>query len=147
MYSRYIFLQKEVIMSYTMDAVQMNTRIDRTLKREGDAALAAAGYTPSQAVRALWEIAVKLRKSPEKLRTLLSGPASNSVTQELQNNLVKETTSTEDEGLRAHRERIASIQKRFADLGIDTSVPFADEKSDEEALEAALFERYWEEHK
>lgn len=133
-------------MSYTMDTVQMNTRIDRTLKREGDAALAAAGYTPSQAVRAIWELAVKLRKNPEKLRALLSEQPSTPGVQAPGNSLSEEATPANDDGLRAHRERMATIQKRFDDLGIDTSMPYADDESDEEALEAALFERYWEEH-
>lgn len=133
-------------MSYTMDTVQMNTRIDRTLKREGDAALAAAGYTPSQAVRAIWELAVKLRKNPEKLRALLSEQPSTPGVQAPGNSLSEEATPANDDGLRAHRERMATIQKRFDDLVIDTSMPYADDESDEEALETALFERYWEEH-
>lgn len=114
-------------MSYSMDTVQMNTRIDRTLKREGDAALAAAGYTPSQAVRAIWELAVKLRKNPEKLRALLSGRPSTPGVQAPGNSLSEEATPANDDGLRAHRERMATIQKRFDDLGIDTSMPYADD--------------------
>ena len=59
-------------MPAVMDAVQMNVRIDRELKREGDAALATIGYTPSQAVRALWENAVRLRRNPDALRNYLA---------------------------------------------------------------------------
>ena len=33
---------------------QMNTRIDRTLKSQGDEVLARFGYTPSQAIRGLY---------------------------------------------------------------------------------------------
>lgn len=57
-------------MSSTMTA-QVNARIDGNLKREGDDALAAAGLTPTQAVRALWELAVNLRDAPDQLRALL----------------------------------------------------------------------------
>ena len=35
--------------------VQINTRVPAELKEQGDLALARAGYTPAQAVRALWE--------------------------------------------------------------------------------------------
>ena len=105
-------------MSYSIDTLQVNTRVDRTLKREGDAALAAAGYTPSQAVRANWELAVKLRKNPEKLRALLSGQPSTPGVQAPGNSLSEEATPANDDGLRAHRERMATIQKRFDDLGI-----------------------------
>lgn len=55
-------------MAAVTDAVQMNVRLDRSLKREGDAALAEAGYTPSQAVRAVWELAVRLRNQPGRLQ-------------------------------------------------------------------------------
>ena len=46
---------------------QMNFRIDEDLKRRGDAALAAAGYTGSGAVRALWAFAAKHEHDPEKV--------------------------------------------------------------------------------
>lgn len=35
-------------------AVQMNTRLERSIKIGGDAVLNQCGYNPSQAVRALW---------------------------------------------------------------------------------------------
>lgn len=50
---------------------QVNARIDANLKREGDDALAAAGLTPTQAVRALWELAVNLKDAPGQLRAAL----------------------------------------------------------------------------
>lgn len=59
---------------------QMNTRIEADLKRQGDAALARAGYSPSQAVRALWSFAARNAHAPsdvaDMLRTLdgLDGP-------------------------------------------------------------------------
>lgn len=56
-----------------MQTVQMNTRIDANLKAEGDLALACAGYTPSQAVRALWTLAVKNKNHPEAMRSILDG--------------------------------------------------------------------------
>lgn len=51
--------------------VQMNTRIGKDLKRRGDAALAKAGFTPSRAVRALWEFASKHEDDPEAIERYL----------------------------------------------------------------------------
>ena len=43
----------------TTDMVQMNTRISRSLKERGDAALQRAGYSPSQAVRKLMFVSTR----------------------------------------------------------------------------------------
>lgn len=64
-------------MPVTVDTTQMNVRIGSSLKREGDAVLAEAGYTPSQAVRAVWELAVRLRNQPGRLREILEDAASD----------------------------------------------------------------------
>lgn len=50
---------------------QVNARISPQLKSLGDAALAAAGLTPTQAVRAVWELAEKHADDPQGLRDLL----------------------------------------------------------------------------
>ena len=47
---------------------QMNVRIDEDLRVRGNLALQAAGYTPSQAVRELWEFAARNRFEPEVIR-------------------------------------------------------------------------------
>lgn len=145
MYSSYIFINKEVIMPVAMDAVQMNTRIDRTLKREGDAALAAAGFTPSQAVRALWENAVRMRREPESLRDFLTGKEPLPQTQHTADTAQKEIEADDDEGLRAHKAHVQAIQQRFESIGIDTSTPYADDEDDRDALSEILMEKYWEE--
>ncbi|MBQ9043621.1 MAG: translation repressor RelB [Eggerthellaceae bacterium] len=44
-----------------MAAVQMNTRIDKTLKEQGDASFAEFGYSPSEAVRLVWGFAARNR--------------------------------------------------------------------------------------
>lgn len=65
-----------------MEAAQMNVRLDRALKRSGDAVLAARGRTPSQAVRALWEYLSVHDELPAALERVLrhedleDGPAS-----------------------------------------------------------------------
>ena len=58
------------------DVVQMNTRIDRALKERGDEALARAGYSPSHAVRKLWERAAAHAQDPRAIRELLD-PSDN----------------------------------------------------------------------
>lgn len=50
---------------------QVNARIDADLKREGDAGLAAAGLTPTQAVRAIWELAARNKDHPDKILAAL----------------------------------------------------------------------------
>lgn len=48
-------------------AGQMNIRMDSALKAQGDAVLAKAGFSPSQAVRALWDLAIGYKDKPEQL--------------------------------------------------------------------------------
>lgn len=62
---------------------QVNARIDANLKASGDAALAAAGLTPTQAVRMLWSLAVRYQDEPEKLRTALDPDSAEPSADEL----------------------------------------------------------------
>ena len=55
-----------------MGTVQMNTRMDAGLKKQGDAVLAEMGYTPSQAVRALWRFAVNNKDRPQQIHQVLA---------------------------------------------------------------------------
>lgn len=48
-----------------MTAVQMNTRIEESLKHQGDKVFASFGYTPSQVVRAVWEYAAEKKQLPD----------------------------------------------------------------------------------
>lgn len=50
---------------------QINVRIDRSLKAQGDEALANAGYSPSQAVRLLWGLAAQYQGNPSGLVAVL----------------------------------------------------------------------------
>ena len=59
-----------------MPLAQMNVRIDEELKREGDAAFAKLGLTPSQAARSVWRLAASYADAPEKLAELISLGAS-----------------------------------------------------------------------
>lgn len=62
---------------------QVNARIDANLKASGDAALAAAGITPTQAVRMLWSLAVRYQDEPEKLRATLDPDSAEPSADEL----------------------------------------------------------------
>ena len=48
--------------------VQLNTRIDPTLKERGDAVFARAGLTPSEVVRGVWEYAANTQTVPDFLQ-------------------------------------------------------------------------------
>ena len=50
---------------------QMNVRIGAHLKQAGDDALSSIGFTPTQAVRALWTYAAQRGESLEEVRRFL----------------------------------------------------------------------------
>ena len=58
-------------MAATSTMVQMNTRIDRTLKQEGDRVFKEEGFTPSEAIRAFWDYAARTGGKSEALQTVL----------------------------------------------------------------------------
>ena len=51
--------------------VQMNTRIDEDVKRQGDTVFAEVGYSPSRVVRALWGYAAAHRADPSAVAHML----------------------------------------------------------------------------
>ena len=53
-------------------STQMNIRIGKTLKERGDRVLSHAGYSPSQAVRALYEFAMRHETEPEAVAAMLA---------------------------------------------------------------------------
>lgn len=56
---------------HARQSAQVNARLDADLKEAGDAGLAAAGYTPTQAVRALWTLASQHQADPRTIREAL----------------------------------------------------------------------------
>ena len=52
------------------DTVQINARISRPLKERGDAALERAGYSPSQAIRKLWDFAANNTHNPRAIQSM-----------------------------------------------------------------------------
>ena len=54
-----------------MTPVQMNVRIDQTLKREGDQAFEEIGYTPTEVVREVWGFAKRNRHKRRALAEMM----------------------------------------------------------------------------
>lgn len=103
---------------------QINARISPSLKVSGDAALANAGFTPTQAVRALWELAQAHSSSPEELRQLLLPEEAESCRREKDE---RRKRLSECAGKGAHL-----VQDAYASLGVSASglqdVPYEDLK-------------------
>lgn len=110
-------------------------RINEQLKRDGDAAFASAGLTPTRVVRALWEFAAEHRDTPEVVRDLFE----NGLKQGLENS--RETQRRLD--LRQLEETAAAcnrLREQFCLTPPDTL-----EELDYDALrEQALYERFSE---
>ena len=62
-------------------SAQLNVRTDPLLKAAGDAGLADIGFSPSEAVRALWTLAARRGKDAMQVKKLLA-TASNTVAEE-----------------------------------------------------------------
>ena len=56
---------------------QMNVRINADVKREGDSILADLGFSPSSAVRALWDYVVSHRNVPPFMRGSVGAGAAS----------------------------------------------------------------------
>ena len=50
---------------------QINARVNPALKQRGDEGLSGAGLSPSQAIRALWELAARNTDNPEAIQRAL----------------------------------------------------------------------------
>lgn len=61
---------------------QMNTRIDAALKEAGDAVLARLGYSPSAAVRGLWQFVVDHQDDAASVREVISPSAATALSDE-----------------------------------------------------------------
>ena len=110
-----------------VQSVQMNVRMERSLKEEGDAALAEVGLTPSAAVRALWQ---KLARRGEELDAavrFLSEPAAAIGVAE------------PDEVLECGSH---IVSEGLHELGVPLLYADEIETSDAELLERALLDRY-----
>ena len=101
-------------MGAAAETIQFNTRIERSLKLAGDDVLKRAGYSPSQAVRALWRKAAGCGENPSAIVNLLEDrplPARANARIESPSQL---------EALRRGREEAA---RAFADMGFGSEMP------------------------
>ena len=108
-------------------SVQLNIRMDRSLKEAGDKALAQIGLNPSQAVRALWEKASLRGEDLEEVSALLRG----------------RDKQQEKDASRADDALLASwtlVEDTLASYGM-TYTPAGDSPDDRAMLEEALYER------
>lgn len=111
---------------------QMNIRIDSTLKAEGDSVFASLGMSPSEAVRALYEAAVRYRYDVAKLRLLLTVEGEQKAVD----------PDVENPKLKLAREGREIVEKARKRLGISEEAMREVAKiPDRELLEEALYER------
>lgn len=118
----------------TTASAQINVRLDANLKRTGDAALSSAGMTPSQAVRALWQLAASLADRPGALQDILSPDRARAEQHE------REKAARRKLGLIDQGSQLFAIACR--ESGID--VPKAQPTGDEELKRNAYADRYGE---
>ncbi len=89
----------------------MNTRIDASLKKTGDAVLARLGYSPSAAVRGLWQYIVDNQDDANTIVRVIGPSAAAGIS---------EAASRKVEATRSIRELFA---RTAADLGIGDASP------------------------
>ncbi len=68
---------------------QMNVRIGASLKQNGDEALSSIGFTPTQAVRVLWQYAAQRGESLEEVKRFLM-KAENNATEAVSSDVLHE---------------------------------------------------------
>lgn len=114
-------------------AQQMNIRIDSTLKAEGDSVFASLGMSPSEAVRAFYEVAVKHRYDLGFLSSLLSGQKTPGQPQ----------APSENPKLKLVEEGRKIVEQARRELGISDEAMRRvwATTTDEELLEQAMYER------
>lgn len=116
---------------------QINARIEPALKVAGDKALAAAGLSPTQAIRGLWELAASLTERPQEIRSALF-PTQEAMRKRSEARANQEYVS---ERLAALERLDAEFRSTYARLGIAWEAP-REELSLEELKWEAYDEKY-----
>ena len=80
---------------------QMNVRMGARLKQTGDDALSSIGFTPTQAVRALWKYAAQRGEALEEVKQFLMKAEGNSTQGESALNALQEGWQIIPDGLAA----------------------------------------------
>lgn len=107
----------------------MNTRIDESLKKTGDAVLARLGYSPSAAVRGLWQYIVNNQDDANTIVRVIEPSAAAGIS---------ESASHKVEATRSIRELFAQTA---AELGIEDAPPGGVEPSWDELRDDWYMER------
>lgn len=132
-------LSSAAVLERRTTEAQVNVRMSAELKKAGDAVLAKAGITPSQAVRALWTYAADHEDDPRKVASMLM---SNGTTAE------EEAAERERaERIRRRRELAARGPKLMEEGCRAMGIPWPPEPSswtDEEWEEQAFIEQFGE---
>ena len=123
-------------MTSTAATTQINVRIERSLKDSGDAALLNAGVTPSEAIRALWELAANLKESPRELHGLLFPQTAEQADEEARRRAASVERARAGQAIVSEARCAAGI----AQGGAAPSV----EPQDDELYTEALLERFGE---
>ena len=119
----------------TTASAQINVRLDANLKRTGDAALSSAGMTPSQAERALWQLAASLADRPGALQDILSPDRARAEQRE------REKAARRKLGLIDQGSQLFAIACRESGIDVTKVQP----TGDEELKRNAYADRYGEE--
>ena len=112
---------------------QMNIRIDPALKAEGDSVFESLGWSPSQAVRALYETAVRHRYDAATLRSFLTGSEGEE----------NSGAAAENPKLKAVEEGRKAVDRAIKELGISEEAMRRvwTTTTDKELLQQARYER------
>lgn len=123
-------------MEATVETAQFNTRMERPLKQAGDAVLKRAGYTPSQAVRALWRKAANYADNPQAVVELLEEAPRTT--------RLSAIAGSEERLAALNRGRESSL-RALDEMGFDgDSFPSFDSDSYDALMEEFVLERYGE---
>lgn len=121
-------------MTSTAATTQINVRIERSLKNSGDAAFLNAGVTPSEAIRALWELATNLKESPRELHGLLFPQTAEQADEEARRREAAVERARAGQAIVSEARRAAGIMQGSAAPPV--------EPQDGELYTEALFERF-----
>ena len=115
--------------AYSADA-QLNVRMNKALKDRGTAALSEIGFTPSEAVRALWEKAALRGNDLQAVDELLSGNGRE----------IDAAPGTH--AMEKSRQEVGAL---LLQMGFDAQIGEKDTRSYDELKEAAFLEQMTEE--
>lgn len=114
---------------------QINARLNPALKQRGDEALLGAGLSPSQAIRALWELAARNTDNPEAIQRALFPERAEAQEVELS---AAQRCRSEAIGKGAH-----VVEDAYRAMGVNLS-PSSTGLSFDELQDLAYQERYGE---